>query len=238
MHGIWTAVCDRDPAAPGFAFADRRCIVSIDDEPAIERLASALPLGGVIAAGTDTAGRRRRTDRGEARTGAPALAGNRDPGDRQAAPARGARRGRCAPAALGGRRRGRHLRDPAAGRRQGGRPLESRRALARAATRASSSAALAAAREVSRSGVVLVEEYVDGPEVTVTGFSAGGHFVPLAVTDRIAAEDELGAAARLRLALELLGGRRRGDPARGRGARDRAKGRRPRGFASAGEGPR
>ena len=52
-HGIWTAVCDRDPAAPGFAFADRRCIVSIDDEPAIERLAAALPLDGVIAPGTD-----------------------------------------------------------------------------------------------------------------------------------------------------------------------------------------
>jgi biotin carboxylase len=51
--------------------------------------------------------------------------------------------------------------------------------------------ALASAREVSRSGVVLVEEYVDGPEVTVTGFSAGGQFVPLAVTDRIAAEEGL-----------------------------------------------
>ena len=52
--------------------------------------------------------------------------------------------------------------------------------------------ALASAREVSRTGVVLVEEYVDGPEVTVTGFSAGGNFVPLAVTDRIAAEEGLG----------------------------------------------
>ena len=52
-HGIWTAVADRDPAAPGFALADRRCIVSTEDEPAIERLAAALELDGVIAPGTD-----------------------------------------------------------------------------------------------------------------------------------------------------------------------------------------
>ena len=41
-NGVWTAVCDRDPGAPGFRFADRRCIVSTEDEPALERLASAL----------------------------------------------------------------------------------------------------------------------------------------------------------------------------------------------------
>ena len=50
---MWTAVADRDPAAPGFAFADRRCIVSTEDEPAIERLAGALDLDGIIAPGTD-----------------------------------------------------------------------------------------------------------------------------------------------------------------------------------------
>ena len=48
--------------------------------------------------------------------------------------------------------------------------------------------AINAARAASRSGVVLVEEYVDGPEVTVSGFSAAGEFVPLAVTDRISAD--------------------------------------------------
>ena len=30
---------DRDPSAPGFRYADRRAIVSTEDEPAIERLA-------------------------------------------------------------------------------------------------------------------------------------------------------------------------------------------------------
>src|SRR4249919_3650486 len=52
-HGVWTAVCDRDPLAPGFELADRRCIVSTEDEPALERLAGALELDGVIAPGTD-----------------------------------------------------------------------------------------------------------------------------------------------------------------------------------------
>jgi biotin carboxylase len=40
----------------------------------------------------------------------------------------------------------------------------------------------------SRSGTALIEELVDGPEVTVQGFSVGGRFHPLLVTDRITAE--------------------------------------------------
>src|SRR4029077_16902923 len=32
-QGIWTAVCDRDPGAPGFALADRPCIASTADTP-------------------------------------------------------------------------------------------------------------------------------------------------------------------------------------------------------------
>jgi biotin carboxylase len=48
--------------------------------------------------------------------------------------------------------------------------------------------AIALARASSRTGLALVEEYVDGPEVTVVGFSAQGQFVPLAVTDRITAD--------------------------------------------------
>jgi biotin carboxylase len=35
-----------------------------------------------------------------------------------------------------------------------------------------------------------VEEYLDGPEVTVSGFSAAGEFVPLAVTDRVSADGD------------------------------------------------
>ena len=53
-RGVWTAVVDRDPGArPGFRFADRRCILSTEDEPAIERLVGALEIDGIISPGTD-----------------------------------------------------------------------------------------------------------------------------------------------------------------------------------------
>ena len=48
--------------------------------------------------------------------------------------------------------------------------------------------AVATARNAARSGVALVEELVDGPEVTVVGFSIDGVFTALTVTDRITAE--------------------------------------------------
>jgi len=44
---------DRDPGAPGFRFADRRAIVSVEDEVGIERLADAERVDGVIAPGID-----------------------------------------------------------------------------------------------------------------------------------------------------------------------------------------
>ena len=52
-RGLWVAVVDRDPAAPGFPFADRRCILSTEDEPSIERLVAALEIDGIISPGTD-----------------------------------------------------------------------------------------------------------------------------------------------------------------------------------------
>ena len=52
-RGVWLAVVDRDPAAPGFRLADRRCILSTEDEPAIERLVGALEIDGIISPGTD-----------------------------------------------------------------------------------------------------------------------------------------------------------------------------------------
>ena len=48
--------------------------------------------------------------------------------------------------------------------------------------------AIAFAVAESRSDVALVEELVDGPEVTVNAFSVGGEFFPLTVTDRLTAE--------------------------------------------------
>jgi biotin carboxylase len=53
-------------------------------------------------------------------------------------------------------------------------------------------AAIAVARASSRGGVVLLEEYIEGPEVIVTAFSAEGELVPLAVTDSIAGGEGFG----------------------------------------------
>ncbi len=52
-RGLFVIAVDRDPRAPGFQFADRRAIVSVDDEPVVERLAEAERVDGVIAPGAD-----------------------------------------------------------------------------------------------------------------------------------------------------------------------------------------
>lgn len=186
-HGVWTAVCDRDPAAPGFAHADRRCIVSIEDEPAIERLAAALSLDGVISPGRDrsTAVAARIADKlGIAHplgVATATLCANRAR-QREALAAAGVPQPRwqVAPAD----ERALELRPPVvvkvidrAGQTQL-RLVESEDELADA---------VAEARAASRGGPALVEEYVDGPDVTVSGFSVAGEYVPLVVTDRTCA---------------------------------------------------
>src|SRR5436189_2063910 len=52
-RGLFVIAVDRDPGAPGFRHADRRAIVSVEDEPALERLAEAARIDGVIAPVSD-----------------------------------------------------------------------------------------------------------------------------------------------------------------------------------------
>ena len=52
-RGLHVIAVDRDPLAPGFRFADRRAIVSVEDEPGIDRLAAAERVDGVVAPGID-----------------------------------------------------------------------------------------------------------------------------------------------------------------------------------------
>ena len=181
-HSVWTAVADRDPAAPGFPFADRRCIVSTEDEPAIERLAAALDLDGVIAPGTDwpVAVAARVADKlGLPHPISPATAVLATNKLRQ--------RERFAEAGVPQPRwqvltgNETSLQPPLvvkAPDRQG------QKGLSLVSDPAGLPQAIAAARASSRSDAVLVEELVDGPEVTVSAFSSGGEFVPLTVTDR------------------------------------------------------
>jgi biotin carboxylase len=52
------------------------------------------------------------------------------------------------------------------------------------------------ARQGSRTGRVLYEEFVPGPEVTVNAFSVEGRFLPVTVTDRVHFEGVPGVARR------------------------------------------
>jgi hypothetical protein len=48
-RGLYVIAADRDPGAPGFRLADRRAILALGDEPALERLAEAERVGAVLA---------------------------------------------------------------------------------------------------------------------------------------------------------------------------------------------
>ena len=99
-------------------------------------------------------------------------------------------------------------------------------------------AAIARAIEESRSGVALVEELVDGPEVTVNAFSLRGDFHPLTVTDRLDGR-AAGVRRRARACLAERGGREGRGGRRGRGdARSGSRTARPtRSFGSGPDGP-
>ena len=187
-RGLWVAVVDRDPAAPGFRFADRRCILSTEDEPAIERLVGALEIDGIISPGTDwPVGVAARIAE---RAGLPhpispqtaVLATNKLRQRERLAEAGVPQphswvvgNGDAAPAVDG----------PVvvkAPDRQG------QKGLTLVVDPAALVPAIETARAAARSGLALVEELVDGPEVTVVGFSIDGVFTALTVTDRITAE--------------------------------------------------
>jgi len=175
---------DRDPSAPGFPLADERAVLSSEDEEGIDRLARARRVDGIVSPGADwPVGIAARV---AARIG---LHHPVEPRTGTLATSKARQREAFAPAGVP------HARalDPRtatvpvpcvvkAPDRQGQRGL----ALVRSPEELEP--ALAAARAESRSGTILVEELVDGPELTVNGFSQEGRFVPLTVTDRLTAE--------------------------------------------------
>jgi hypothetical protein len=52
-RGLLVVAVDRDAAAPGFRLADRRALISFEDEPALHRLAEAERINGVISPAND-----------------------------------------------------------------------------------------------------------------------------------------------------------------------------------------
>jgi biotin carboxylase len=182
------AVVDRDPGAPGFRLADRRCILSTEDEPAIERLVGALRADGIIAPGTDwPVGVAARIAE---RTGLPHPI---SPATAVLATNKLRQRERLAEAGvpqprswvIGGEDALPDVSGPVvvkAPDRQG------QKGLTLVTDLAELPGAIETARSAARNGLALVEELVDGPEVTVVGFSVRGAFTPLVVTDRLVAE--------------------------------------------------
>ena len=231
-RGLYVIAADRDPAAPGFAFADRRAIISVEDEPQLDRLATAERVNGVVAPGIDwpVAIAARIAER--LALPHPIDAATAVLATSKLQPARALRRGgRATPAPCrlrdprGGAYRGGGARLPV--RRQGARPPGAEGARARAATSRCSRTA-SSSRSASRaSSVVLVEELVPGREVTVNAFSIDG---ALHAADRHRPRRRRAACVRGRararlaeLAARLRARRgRRGSP-RGRGGARRSE---------------
>jgi biotin carboxylase len=207
---------DRDPSAVAFPLAHARAILSTEDEPAVERLARAEAVDGIVSPGADwTVGVAARVAE---RMGLPHPIDGATAGlatwksrQRERLAEAGVPQPRVIPA-------GESPTVPCvvkAPDRQG------QRGLTLVQEPGELEAAVAAAVAASRSGGYLVEELVEGPEVTVNAVSVEGKFVPLAVNDRITADppafgvalahvwpsdhDTAAAAETARLAVAALG---------------------------------
>jgi biotin carboxylase len=190
-RGLFVIALDRDPAAPGFRYADRRAIISTEDEHGIERLASAEAVEGIIAPGIDwpVGIAARVADK-------LGLSHPLDPTVAAVAVSKLKQRERLAEAGVP-QPRWQLFRAAQETLQQTGKDTalvvkapdrQGQKGMSLARSTDELPAAVAAAIAESRSGIALVEEIVDGPEVTVNAFSVRGEFHPLTVTDRLTAE--------------------------------------------------
>jgi biotin carboxylase len=187
-RGLYVIACDRDPTAVGFEYADRRAVVSVEDEAAISQLARAERVDGIIVPGIDwpvSIAARIAAHAGLPHPLAPdtALLTVLKHRQRRCLAEHGVPQPRweAVTAAHGG------IPLPAVVKpvdRQG------QKGLAVVEDESELADAIGAAIGVSRNGLALVEELVPGPEVTVNAFSVRGVFHPLTVTDRLTAGGE------------------------------------------------
>jgi biotin carboxylase len=187
-RGLFVIAVDRDPSAPGFEYADRRAIVSVEDEEAVDRLARAENVDGLIAPGIDWPVA--IAARVAARLG---VAHPLDPETALLATSKLRQRHRFSEHGVPqptyelchdfdeARAASKRIGFPCvvkAPDRQG------QRGLALVRGRQELEPAVLDAIDTSRSGACLVEQYALGREVTVNAFSVAGRFFPLTVTDR------------------------------------------------------
>jgi biotin carboxylase len=179
-HDLFVIAVDRDPAAPGFAYADKRALVSTEDEPGVDRLARAENVDGIVSPGADwPVGVAARV---AARLGLPHPI---DPATATLATTKSRQRERFAAAGVP---QPRVLAEPVAPSVVKAPDRQGQRGLTFVRTDEELAPAIDAAVEASRNGTFIVEEYVDGPEVTVQAVSVDGVFHPLLVTDRLTAD--------------------------------------------------
>ena len=185
---LTVVAADRDPSAPGFRYADRRAIVSIEDEQAIERLARAEQVDGVIAPGTDHAVA--IAARVALRLGLPHPL---TPETAQVAISRQKQRERLTEEGIPQPRSivCRSLAEVTRAAEELGYPVvveapnrAGERGVGLARDRDMLAAAATDALADARGEYCLVEELVGGRIVTVNAFSLRGRFVPLTITDR------------------------------------------------------
>lgn len=185
-RGLFVIAADRDPSAPGFPYADRRALVSTEDETALERLAAAERVDGLVAPGIDWPVA--IAARIAARLGLPhpigpetAVLATSKIRQRERLAARGVPQPRWLVATGADDSLGFPCVVKAPDR-------QGQRGLSLVGSRDALEGAVERALEASRGRTCLIEELVDGPELTVNAFSAAGRFVPLTVTDRMVAE--------------------------------------------------
>ena len=183
---------DRDPGALGFRWADRRAIVSVEDEPAVHRLAVAEHVDGIIAPGIDfpvAIAARVASHHNLPHPLPPAVA--------QLATSKLRQRERFADAGVPTAPY--HVCTSLGDVRQAalalGLPVvvkppdrQGQRGVSAVHDRRSLEPAFEVALDAARSGVVLVERMIHGPELTVNAFSVEGRFHALTVTDRVVSE--------------------------------------------------
>ncbi|MBD0349019.1 MAG: ATP-grasp domain-containing protein [Thermoleophilia bacterium] len=184
-RGLWVIAADRDPAAPGFVYADRRALISAEDEHGIARLAEAEHVDGLVAPGIDwpvlVAAR------------VAARLGLRHPISPETAllvTSKVRQRERLEEAGVAQPRwrltkEAHGLEFPCVVKppdRQG------QRGLSIVGDESELAPAVELAIAEARGSTALVEELVEGAELTVNGFSVGGRFHALTVTDRVVAD--------------------------------------------------
>jgi biotin carboxylase len=187
-RGCFVIACDRDPGVSGFRYADRRAILSAEDEAGIARLARAENVDGLIAPGIDWPVAIAARIAARLRLPHPL-----DPDTALVAVSKLRQRLRFAEARVAQPRwqlvrsttETIEVEPPCVVKppdRQG------QRGLSVVDDQAELAAAVELALDASRGEACLVEELVEGPEITVNAFSVGGVFHPLTVTDRLTAE--------------------------------------------------